>query len=544
MKVQFSRKIFLVLLVLSIPAFSTLLRRGYFPMHDDIQGMRLYEMGKCFFDGQIPCRWVPDMGLGYGYPQFNYYAPLPYYLVVPFVLLGASVLETIKLSFIVSAIGSSVGMYLLGSYFWGKRGGVLSSLFYVYAPYRALNMYVRGALGELWGMMFLPFVFYFALKVMERKKYILPLSLSVAGLLLSHNITTIVVLPFFVVFVLFSKKFRLRNFVNLGLAGFWGLGLSAFFVLPAFFEKQYVHVETILQGYFNYLAHFLSLNQVFLSTFWGYGVSLLGPLDGMSFAVGILHWTIPILTILILVYLKKIKKAKEVALFFILALLALFLTHNKSVFIWDSIPFLAYVQFPWRFLAIGTFFLALCAGALVYALPNTRNKRNILILSMFLVLILFYGSFFKPQRWIDISDAEKFSGESWTQQQTISIFDYLPIYANYPPSSRALSQPEILSVGGEVSGQKGTNWQDWKVNLDGNGHIRLQQFDFPGWEVRVDGEIVSIDNDNEFGLITISVPAGEHEVKARLRDTNLRRFANLFSASSLVLIPVFYKKFR
>ena len=67
-----------LLLVLIIPTFSFLIKPGlYWNMHDDMQLVRQLEMDKCLKDGQIPCRWTPDLGYGYGYPLFNFYPPLP-----------------------------------------------------------------------------------------------------------------------------------------------------------------------------------------------------------------------------------------------------------------------------------------------------------------------------------------------------------------------------------------------------------------------------------------------------------------------------------
>ncbi len=109
-----------LLLLLVIPTFSSLLRPGYFPMHDDMQAMRLLQMDKCIKDGQIPCRWVPDMGYGYGYPQFNFYPPLPYYVMETFHLLGLGYLDSVKAGFVLSVLVSTAGMYLLGSTLWGN----------------------------------------------------------------------------------------------------------------------------------------------------------------------------------------------------------------------------------------------------------------------------------------------------------------------------------------------------------------------------------------------------------------------------------------
>ncbi|OGE43689.1 hypothetical protein A3B45_03305 [Candidatus Daviesbacteria bacterium RIFCSPLOWO2_01_FULL_39_12] len=44
-----------------------------------VESSRLSQMNLCFEDKQIPCRWSPGTGFGYGSPLFNYLPPLPYY---------------------------------------------------------------------------------------------------------------------------------------------------------------------------------------------------------------------------------------------------------------------------------------------------------------------------------------------------------------------------------------------------------------------------------------------------------------------------------
>ena len=158
----------LLLLLLSVLTFSTLLRPGYFPMHDDQQAIRLFEMDKCIKDGQIPCVWTPDLGYGYGYPQFNYYGPLPYYVMEVFHLGGLGFLDSVKAAFIFSVVLSALGMYLLGNALWGKWGGFLSAILFAFAPYRAVDMYVRGAAGEFWAMSVLPCIFWSILVIFKK----------------------------------------------------------------------------------------------------------------------------------------------------------------------------------------------------------------------------------------------------------------------------------------------------------------------------------------------------------------------------------------
>jgi hypothetical protein len=44
-----------------------------------------------------------------------------------------------------------------------------------------------------------------------------------------------------------------------------GIGLAAFFTLPVLFERQYVHIESMVGGYFDYRQHFVDIKQLFFS---------------------------------------------------------------------------------------------------------------------------------------------------------------------------------------------------------------------------------------------------------------------------------------
>src|SRR5438309_12092042 len=83
---------------------------GYFSHHDDLQVMRVFEMRKCFEDFQLPCRWVPDMGYGNGYPLFNYYSVLPYYIGAPFSYF-IGFINSAKLLFFIPLVLGFFGMY-------------------------------------------------------------------------------------------------------------------------------------------------------------------------------------------------------------------------------------------------------------------------------------------------------------------------------------------------------------------------------------------------------------------------------------------------
>jgi len=135
---------YIIIFGLSFMVAWPLLRTGYFSHQDDLQIIRIFEMRKCFTDLQIPCRWVSDMGWGNGFPLFNFYGVSTYYfaavLSYVFGFIGAS-----KALFYISLVAGSFGIYLLGKNLWGKWAGLAAAVLYMFAPYKALDVYVRGA---------------------------------------------------------------------------------------------------------------------------------------------------------------------------------------------------------------------------------------------------------------------------------------------------------------------------------------------------------------------------------------------------------------
>src|SRR5438034_4789314 len=80
----------LFIIILSFFTIIPLFHSGFFPVHDNAQVSRVYEMTRAIADGMFPVRWSNDFGYGYGYPVFNFYAPLAYYIGSTIMFLTAS----------------------------------------------------------------------------------------------------------------------------------------------------------------------------------------------------------------------------------------------------------------------------------------------------------------------------------------------------------------------------------------------------------------------------------------------------------------------
>lgn len=520
---------------------------GYFSHHDDLQVMRIVEMRKCLVDFQIPCRWVPDMGFGNGYPLFNYYSVFPYYIGAILSFLVGYILAA-KLLFALPIIIGAISMYILAKELFGKTSAIIAAVLFSFAPYRALDIYVRGAVGESFAMAIIPLTFYFAIKLIIQRniKYLTAFSLSLASFLISHNIMTLLFIPPLLVFIIiFLIKEKWKNIFFVVLGFILGIGLSSFFIFPAYFEKNLVQIDNLIKLDLNFRAHYVTINQLFFNRLWGYGASSPGTDDTISFQIGWPHWWV-VITSSILIILNLVKKRRFIDYLALVLLcfflLSIFMTHIKSAFIWEKIEILKFTQFPWRFLAVAIFISSLLG---TYLIQTVKESNKIIFVTVLSVLtILLNWSYFKPEKfYFDMTNQKKLSGKLWEEQQKAAILDYLPQTA-IEPKEVAPNKPLVTK--GKADIEKFENYSNrWKFKTiiqEKNSTIEIPVFDFPNWQVKVNNQKIEYSNKNLLGRISINFDRkGQYMVSGEFKDTNIRRVSNLLSVISFVaLIWIIY----
>lgn len=514
----------LLLIILSLFSSWRLFRSGFPSMQDDIQVFRLQQFDQCQKDGQIPCRYIADGGLGYGYPLYNFYSPLPYGVSEAFHLIGFSYIDSVKISFIISTFLKTFGMYLFASAFFGSYGGFLATILYSFAPYQALNLYVRGAIGETWALSLLPLVFW---SIYQKKSRLSVLFLS--SLLLSHNLTLVYSLPLLAIFSIFTKCFKYFFRTLL-----WSLSISSFFLLPAFFEKNLTTVDTMTQGYFNFIIHFATLKELFISNFWGYSASMWGPIDGLSLQIGLFQWIIPTILFIVLLFKTNFKHRSLIIFLYLIALLSLFLTHNKSTFIWNKLPFLAYFQFPWRFLGLAIFSLSFISGGII----SIFRKSTYLVLTIsisLIILLLNYPNFREDIWYPKLTDNNKLSGTELIRQSGAGLMDYWPKYSKNFPSTFAPTSPIVINGDATIINfYKNSHHSSLAITIQSpEATINFPIVYYPDWLLTVDGQKTSYEIEPDLGLIQIKLKQGSYQIILDFKDTPIRTFANLFSLFTL-----------
>ncbi len=539
---------FLVGLVLSVSLLWPLFVAPLFAHHDDVQVIRLYEMDKCFKDGQIPCRWVPDLGNLYGYPLFNYYAPLPYYFGELILNLTRSLIISVKVMFAVAFLGSYIFMYLLTKKFWGVLGGSLSAIFYTLIPYHALDFYVRGAMGEMWGLMFFPAVLWSLYRLYEKGNIANTTlcAVFIAGLLTSHNLSSMLFIPIAIVWVwfLFFQKPVKKFLVFVLISAVLGISLASFYLFPMLLEKNLVHVNTTTYGYFSYTEHFKGFKKLFLDRSWGWGASVRevpgGEKDGLSFQIGWVHLLGWILAVIAACQLWK--KQRFLSLAIVLSstviLFSIFMVHPRSEFIWKSIEPLKFLQFPWRFLMLISLFISFCVGSALLLV----KRKIVMWLGLVIAVFVFNFSYFRPEKFLFITDKDLLQGSNWDRQIKRSIFDYLPIYAKEPPAELASARYEIITGDSKIFDfNEGTNWFNFKTETSSHTIIRLSQYYFPEWKIYLDGKEAQVEyTNNSLGLMTLILGKGNHKITARLYDTPVRSASNIITAVGFIVTIILF----
>ena len=551
MKLKAKTFVFIVIILfVSVLASRNLFKNGYFPMHDDIQVMRLYEMEKCFRDGQIPCRWVPDMGGGYGHPLFNYHQVFPYYLGMFFRFFGLTLVDVVKLLFIITFFFSGMFMFFLGRELWGDKAGLVSAVVFVFSPYRAVDVYVRGALTEIFAITFFPLIFLSLYKYVKEEKFqwFLFSILSLTGLFLSHNIMTILFTPlaFIWSFIWILKLNKQCLWAKTILIFFWSFLISAFFLIPAFFEKSLVTMDTLTTDYYDFRNHFVTLKQLFIDRSFGYGPSRPGPVDDMSFQLGLPQWIITLTAgawfLKNIITGKNIRKSITNESFLVFSLfigwfLSTLMTHAKSFYIWSLLtPIAKFVQFPWRFLALSMFFCSLLAGSLIFYVKKEKISFLITLLIIFLTILLNYN-YFKPLKILKIGDKDILSGEEWRRQSLTTFQDYYPVKVKEIPKDLAFNVPKIIDGLGKIDNFNNfSNRWSFSVNAVNDLAVMVPVFDFPRWMIMVDKKESGYLIDDKLGLIIVNLTGGNHQVEGYLKNTPLREASNNISVMSFALL--------
>jgi hypothetical protein len=540
-------------MLLAVLALWPLLTRPSLPTFTDGEQhvYRTFEIMDAWRAGVVYLRWAPDLFHAYGYPVFNYYSPLTYYLAGAYGWFWGPV-AGVKFVLVLSALVGAAGLYLFARDEWGPLAGLVAAAAYTFSPYLvSVDPLSRGDAPETLSLAVAPWLFWLFTRLLRApSRWRLALAaVTLAVLILSHNLMAIIFFGWLLLWLgwlavtgspgaasLSLKTIEWRRLWPLGLALALGVGLAAFLWLPAVAERHAVQLsDAVNKGHLDFRLSFVPPGVMFEAATGAHP----------DWQLGLPQWLLAGLGIGLLGFRRSGLRRGPALFFAISALVLLFFMLPLSEGIWQTLPFMAFLQFPWRLLGPAALALSLLAGvaaAWAQRLGSIVLFRRVRVdlgaaisVAMVAACILVAMPLLDPLPWADfgqvsISRLLK-SGLDWWPGTTASN-EFLPVTVRSAPLPQmALLQSydtglvdkvdrPSLPAGVDVTVlAHGPADDRFKVTAPAPFTLRVYTFDFPGWTAYVDGQRTSIAPSIPEGWITLTVPGGEHVVWLRFEDT-------------------------
>lgn len=550
-------------LLLVAPVLWPLLGPGLPATHDGLLHVqRLIALDAGVRQGEPFLRWLPDLAYGLGQPLFLYYAPLSYLPALAVRLLGAGYVASFEAAGGLAIVLAALAMYACARALVGPLAAAAAAVVYATLPYQLVDLYVRGALAESWAFVWLPLSTLFLVRAWDaaaQPRWSVGLALALAGLVLTHNVTALLFLPALLALaaVLLVRaggsgpgarfSVPLRPLLATGL----GLLLSAWFWLPALAERGLVQIEQTLEP--DLFASFFvrSWPPFRLDLLYDYerpvstalGAPIFWPQLGLVQAVIVLVAAVGALT--------AGRRRRGVAAW-ALALVggSYLLQLGPLAPLYEVVPLLAFVQFPWRLLTLLGLGTAILVGLFVDRIGGHRARRlavaAVIVTSSVVTAI---GQLDPP---VSVPDERHLTVESIIRAEladhslgTTHSGEYLPVASGQRNASRL--RKTLIDGGARPAGTPlalrvtSASWRPDRIALTVDApaaeRLTFRQFQFPGWVARVDDEERPLAPGGPLGLLAVEVPAGVHQVEVSWEWTPLR--ATAASASIVALLLLF-----
>lgn len=526
---------FLGLGLLSVFVFLPALFSPYLQSHDFIYHVIFnHHFTSQLAMGEWYPRWLYAMNDGFGSPAFFYYAPLPYYItagITAILGLDSSSPYPLIASAIIALCASGVTMYLWCRRFTSISVSIVLATVYMLLPYHlVVDGYLRFAFSEFWAFVWMPLILVFSHDLgLGRADRTVWFVLAVTALLITHLPTAVIFLPILIPmwWVTTIKGYRWKSFLLHLLGGLLAMGISAIYWVPALSLQPYVSIFNMFNGMFLFRNNFLFSGPVYGHNlfFWRY-------ITFISFML--------LLVVLSAVSLSRYSahRTSKPMLYFWLAIACMALTMMlpMSLFVWELVPPIQSIQFPWRFNSI------LCVAAVtVFALVIGHQDRWEWVkqglffyrFGLMSVVILIFGTLIYAAEPVLF---KRMTAENFSMAMTVSRspLEYRP---HWVPSERFTKQeivkfsditPVMLSKNSVI------RWMfhfwsprevEFDVDVPEKTEFTVHQFYFPGWKgyTTETKEPLLLSRDKN-GLISFELPAGQQTVHLELTRLKEERF--------------------
>jgi len=470
-------------------------------------------------------RWAALSNHGFGEARFIFYPPLSWTLgaalgaILPWKIVpGAYIWIVLTLS--------GCSMFALARSWLGRPDAIFAAVLYVVNPYYILIVYWRSAFAELLAGALLPLLLLYVLRLNDdRLRAAIPLSFVVAAAWLS-NAPAAVMVSYSLVLLAIVVAIMRRSWRTLwlaALAALIGAALAGFYILPATYEQRWVNIAQVLapgvRPQDNFLFTWIEDPE---HNIFNLLVSVVAAAEIVI--LGLAWWG---------------TRRRRIALCWPLlacASAATILIFSWTYFFWAHLPFLRFLQLPWRWL------LCLNVG---FALLVTLGGKWLWRASVMLVMlvVLFYGWHRLQAPWWDTpAEIRKLAAQHQAMTGYEGTDEYVPAGAD---ASEVNPQDPLVAADDDNTKVQISTWAPesrvFTVVRQQPGLLELHLFDYPAWQVRVNGHEVETQQQEDTGQMEIPVAAGQSRVEVRFMRTWDRTWGGLLSLITLAVVVALAK---
>ena len=526
-----------------------LMRPGVQNYRDALMSVyRVFELDQAWQRGVLYPRISPNLNFGLGAPLFQFYPPLAAYVGLLLHKLGLGFLAATKGMMALALLGGGLGIYGYVRWLTAKRlGAATAALLFLLSPYVLLTTFERGAAAEGAALAILPWLVWMLHRLLDDRRFwaVCIGALMVAAAMLAHNVTALYVLPAALAYtgILAAARKDYAALGRIGLAFVLGLGLSAFYWIPALAELRYTRAETMMLQGVNDVRNGLVAAAKLVQDSW---TTIYGGDD--RFRYGLLMFVYGIVGVVSVPWQERRLRLPAALLAGAWVVILLLQLRQAEIF-WQQMPLVRFIQFPWRLYGLAAFCTVVLLGMLLNsprlgAVPRWLPFGAAVALVVGAVLVQAPNARVEALTlWTDLREQKvalpnlyelgRLEFPLFTDYTSVAMSTYgSAITQSRPPD--AITREENAGAPSIKIERMIRNGFELAVGAPAQFALKAPRAYFPGWQVYVDGAPVTTAPSGPLGLVTAEVPAGDHQVRIAFDQTPLRKAADLISWLTLV----------
>jgi hypothetical protein len=422
---------------------------------------------------------------------------------------------------------SGVSMFMLVRRWFHRCDATFAAVLYAVNPYHLVIVYWRSAFAELLASCLVPLLVLFIWKTAEgERRNVVPLGLLLAAAWLTNAPAAVMIhysLALLSVFFMWKSRSPTLLLTACG-AVVLGVCLSAFYLLPAIYEQRWVEIANAVSAGSRPADNFLFVHTT--------------DVDHDTFN-RVISWiaVLELLVIFLAGVSGKIWRQQNRELWKGLsmwAVICVFLMLPVSLFLWNILPKLEFMQFPWRWLlcisVIFTLFVTL-------GLRHWWQRGAVCMISI--VVIVLGWHYIQTPWWDTAADLREMQDNVITGAGYEGTDEYTPVGAD--PSAIDKQVRRVTVVGPAHAAIDVLHWDAesklFTVQASTADQVALRLFRYPAWQAFVNGSEVKTAARQGTGQMLVPVSPGMNRVEIRFVrtwDRTIGGWISLFAAAGLI----------